>query len=338
MVWNCATICKTPTILTHGPCPLSDTVGMSIAVDMLFNMMTATPRLWGESHIQFESMQQVCATFTKTWISFPKGIAEGASFSSGFGKTIWTSCPTEQDWFARFLRDCKIRMGYATKSNCSLTNNTINKLLSLLQQEAEVEVPHMAREYWKVGAAIALAVCASLQGPEMLLLDLASLRNHIQKGKECVLPDKPLQTGTNLTGMPHVVVVLIGKFKGESGVHHHMLSLASTNMSGIALRWWLEKLIQVWQEEGCVHGPAFGYANGSVAALHKYDGILHHFLEMIQRENPELVAVDDDMQANYSFFRIFRNTAKAKARAVGLDSNVQTAMNRWRTIENAKGS
>jgi hypothetical protein len=134
-----------------------------------------------------------------------------------------------------------------------------------------------------------------------------------------------------------MVVVLIGKFMGESGVHHHMLSLASTTMSGIALRWWLEKLIQVWQEEGCMHGPALGYANGSVAALHKYNGILHHFLEMIQRENPELVAMDNDVLANYGFFRTFRKMAKAKARAAGLDSNVQTAMNRWRTIENAKG-
>jgi hypothetical protein len=53
MVWNWATICKTPTIPPRGPCPLSDTVGMSISVDMLFNTMTATPRLWGETHIQF---------------------------------------------------------------------------------------------------------------------------------------------------------------------------------------------------------------------------------------------------------------------------------------------
>ncbi len=71
--------------------------------------------------------------------------------------------------------------------------------------------------------------------------------------------------------------------------------------------------------------------------LHEYDGILHHFLEMIQRENSELFAADDDVQANHGFFRTFRKMAKAKARDTGLDSNVQTAMNRWRTIENAKG-
>ncbi len=58
---------------------------------------------------------------------------------------------------------------------------------------------------------------------------------------------------------------------------------------------------------------------------------------MIQHENPELIVADDDMQANYGFFRTFRKMTKAKARAAGLDNNIQTAMNRWRSIENAKG-
>jgi hypothetical protein len=65
MVWNSP----------RSPYPLSDTVGMSIAVDMLFNAMMATPKLWGETHIQFKMMRQVHTTFTKTWISSPQGIA-----------------------------------------------------------------------------------------------------------------------------------------------------------------------------------------------------------------------------------------------------------------------
>jgi hypothetical protein len=141
MVRYCAAICKTPTIPPRGPCPLSDTVGiMSIAVDMLFNAMTATPHLRGESHIQLESMRRVRATFTQSWISSPHGIAEGASFSAGFGRTTWTACPTKQDWFSRFLRGCEIRMGYATKSNRSLSTNAVNKLLGLICREAEANV------------------------------------------------------------------------------------------------------------------------------------------------------------------------------------------------------
>ena len=58
---------------------------------------------------------------------------------------------------------------------------------------------------------------------------------------------------------------------------------------------------------------------------------------MIQQENHELISKEDDVQSNYSLFRTFRKTAEARARAAGLDASVLNAMNRWRTIENAKG-
>ena len=168
-------------------------------------------------------------------------------------------------------------------------------------------------------------------------LDLAGLREHIGKGREGSLPDKPLKTGVDLSSAPHIVAVLIGNFKGETRVHHHTIALASNTMSGITLRWWLEKLIEIRAGEGCFRGPAFGYADGSVTSLHKYNGVLHHFLHMIQQEDSNLISEDDDVQANYSFFRTFRKTSEARVRAAGLDSSVQNAMNRWRTIENAKG-
>ncbi len=172
--------------------------------------------------------------------------------------------------------------------------------------------------------------------PEVFQLDLAGMISHINMGKGGIMPDRPLKTGTDLSTAPHVMMVLLGNFKGETGVHHHMVSLASTTMSGIPVRWWLEKL-DVQRDEGCHHGPAFGRADGSVLSLHEYDGILHHFLAMIQQDDPELIAASDDVRANYSFFRTFRKTAEGRARAANLDSSIQNDMNRWRTIENAKG-
>jgi hypothetical protein len=56
LVRKCALIGKTPTILPRGPLPMSDLVRMSVAVDMLFHLLMANPRLEGELHIQFNSM------------------------------------------------------------------------------------------------------------------------------------------------------------------------------------------------------------------------------------------------------------------------------------------
>ncbi len=105
----------------------------------------------------------------------------------------------------------------------------------MIGKEAEEEEPLVVREYLKIGAAIAVAVCTSLQGPKVLQLDLAGLKAHISWGKNGVMPREPLKTGTDLSNAPHVIVVLIGHFKGQTGVHQHILSLASVTASGIAL-------------------------------------------------------------------------------------------------------
>jgi hypothetical protein len=218
-----------------------------------------------------------------------------------------------------------------------LTTATVVRLLKIICREAEEKAPLIAREYYKVGAAVATAVYASLRGLKVFQLDLAGMFSHIHMGRTGVMPEKPLKVGTDLTAAPHVLVVLLGNFKGETGIHHHIVLLASTTMSGIPLCWWLEKLLEVQRDKGCNHGPAFGRADGSVSSVHEYDGILHHFLGLIQQDDPELIAANDDVRANYSFFRTFQKTAEGRARAANLDSSIQNAMNRWRTIENAKG-
>jgi hypothetical protein len=48
-----------------------------------------------------------------------------------------------------------------------------------MKEEAKKQEHQVAREFFKVGAAIALAVCGSLRGNKVLMLDLNGLRKHI---------------------------------------------------------------------------------------------------------------------------------------------------------------
>jgi hypothetical protein len=184
---------------------------------------------------------------------------------------------------------------------------------------------------------VATAVCASLRGSEVFTMELAALRRHIQLGKGGTLPADPMKTGIDLSTAPHVIITLLGEFKGELGYKYHLMSLTSTTTSGIELRWWIENLIKVREEEGCISGSAFVHKDGSVALMREYDKILHHFLEQIQNKDPNLISETDDIQTNYGLFRTFRRTAEGRACAANLDSNVQNAMNRWKKIEQAKG-
>jgi hypothetical protein len=218
-----------------------------------------------------------------------------------------------------------------------LGTGVIIKLLAMIQEEAKEQDRAIMREYLKVGAAVATVVCASLRGLEVFMMELAALRKHIKLGRDRTLPIDPMKPDTELYSAPHDFITLLGEFKGELGFKYHLMALASTTSSGIELRWWIEMLNKVREEEGCVLGPAFGNADGSVALMREYDEIIHYFLETNQRENPDLIAESDDIQSNYGLSRTFCRTTEGRARAANLDTGVQNAMNRWKKVEQAKG-
>jgi hypothetical protein len=203
------------------------------------------------------------------------------------------------------MRGAESRMGYTTQQQQPLGTNIIVKFLDLIREEAEELDQSIAGEFVKVGAAIATAICASLRGLEVFMMELAALQKHIHLGKGDVVPVYPMKAGIGLSTAPHVIITLLGEFKGELGYKYHLMSLASTTTSGIELRWWLETLIRIREEEGCITGPAFGHKDGSVALMREYDDILHHFLERIQNKNPNLISETDDIQANYGLSQTF---------------------------------
>ncbi len=133
-----------------------------------------------------------------------------------------------------------------------------------------------------------------------------------------------------------MIATLIREFKGELGTRHHLIALANETSLGIRLRWWLEQLLHIREEEGCRTGPAFGNSNGSVGLMSEYDNMLHFFLQKVQDAHPNLILPTDNVEANYGFSRTFRRMAEGRARGANLDSRVQNTMNRWRKIEEAK--
>jgi hypothetical protein len=159
-VSNCQLFRKTPMIPPRGPMPLTDTVGMGLAVELLFHLLNAMPRIKGEYHIQFGSMSRPRATFTLVWESSPIGIEEGSTFTLNTARVTITSCPSQQKWFKRMMRGAE--SSYTTQRQQPLGTNLIVKLLELIREKAEEQDPSIAGEFFKVGAAIATAVCAPL--------------------------------------------------------------------------------------------------------------------------------------------------------------------------------
>jgi hypothetical protein len=123
------------------------------------------------------------------------------------------------------------------------------------------------------------------------MLDLSGLRSMLHQGWTGTLPEDPMAHGSDLSNAsPHIHVVFIGEFKGELGLRYHLVALANETRSGIETQWWIEKLVQA-------SGPAFGYADRSLASIREYDDQLHSYLRRIQREYPLAIDPSDDIQA-----------------------------------------
>jgi hypothetical protein len=214
--------------------PLTDPVGMGLAVDLLFHSLNAMPRIKGESHIQFDSMRQPRATFTSAWESSPIGIQEGSTFTLNTARVTLTSCPSQQKWFERMMRGAESRMGYTTQRQQPLATNVLVMLLELLKEEAEEQDRDVASKFFKVGAKIAMAVCASLRGSEVFMMELAALRKHILLGRGGVVPMNPMKAGTDLSTAPHGIITLLGEFEGELGYKYPSCLLRAPQHQGLS--------------------------------------------------------------------------------------------------------
>ena len=56
---------------------------------------------------------------------------------------------------------------------------------------------------------------------------------------------------------PHLILSVMGIFKGEDRDHMHLLPLINVTQPGIRIRLWLERLVALLKAEGRTNFPAF---------------------------------------------------------------------------------
>jgi hypothetical protein len=338
---NAAPVNKTPSYQPQGPFPLSNPVGMGLAVDVLVKLLVLKGRI--KRHVQFSTIRRLRVTHMKNWESSPLGVAKRASFAKGLGWIRPTLCPSQLEWFYNFLHGMEYRMGSQSQLNHGLLIGVIVHLLDLMEGDAreawETDSISVANKLWKIGAYVCILMAASLRGHEGFYLDLASIRKHIDKGRTGIIPaglDKhTVLSEETCRNLPHVTICLLGKFKGETGVDHHLITVANAKSSGLRPRWWLKKLIEVCEGEETCKGPAFAHADGTLASSTDYDAMFRKYLTIVQDET-NLIPDDHDVDTLYSTFRTPRKTATMMIKRAGFGHHF-VEMNRWRPQEKAQG-
>eukprot|EP00957_Ditylum_brightwellii_P178937 13630914-Ditylum_brightwellii.AAC.1 len=85
-------------------------------------------------------------------------------------------------------------------------------------------------------------------------MEIQSLLQHLEGGKE----------GKKKT--LHVVIPLLGEFKGERGEHWHLVLLADVTSSGFKPWLWAEQVVRMLHSEGRSSGPVMCNSEGKLLA------------------------------------------------------------------------
>ena len=145
-----------------------------------------------------------------------------------------------------------------------------------------------------------------------------------------------MTTGVN-DDIPHVVIPLLGRFKGEDYERFHILIAPNVTDSGFEVRKWIEWLIESKASKKLIDGPAFSDKEGYVLSQQPFNDELAFQLKAAKENFPDLFPVDLNLD-KISTSRSFRKGSTSRAQDLQLDTSFIDSNNRWRAFEKAAGS
>ncbi len=117
---------------------------------------------------------------------------------------------------------------------------------------------------------------------------------------------KYLEDGAGPGKVEHAIIPLLVRFKSEIGQQYYLTPLAARTNSGLEVKRWVARLVEVRRAERCDRGPEFCDASGQVASSKWYEREILERLQMIQDGHPELIPRDVQVLEEYGISCSFR--------------------------------
>jgi len=304
-----------------GPFPVGDEFGYATAIAMLLN--SRQPGKYA-SYQQFETVHKLRAGFSNVHKASVASQGNLCLMGGDKAKQHLCNCPTNSLWFERFAKGCLSRMGQIVCQDRAVSLELMHAFCSLLEQEWEVASEQKIQsKIASLGAYSVIAFCGSFRGPEVFMTDLFGL---IKYDSERLMAE----------GKEYVMIPLLGRFKNEVGDQYHLTPLIATTTSGLPVKTWVQRLIEVRKTERRVRGPAFADPRTGEVQVDWYEREILEHIQSIQQRRPDIVPADIQVLEEYGLSRSFRRGDTSEARTRGADKDDVDLTNRWRTFEGAK--
>jgi hypothetical protein len=171
-------------------------------------------------HQQFETIRKLRAGYSNLYLSSEEGTSCLRTMGGDMVKHSLTHSSTKSTWFERFSQGCVRRMGQDVRQNWAITLPTMHELLKLLEKEWNEGTSGSPLETAaSLGAFSVIAFCAPLRGSETYMVDLKGLIQH-------------QQDLAKINKYDHVVIPLLGRFKGELNSRDHLIRPARKALGG----------------------------------------------------------------------------------------------------------
>jgi len=271
--------------------------------------------------MQFASVRKFRSAFSNVYHVTAEG-QEAMVLAKDVRKMTVTKCPTYGEFFERFMRGMHKRMGEITRPDRAISFDIMLELQRMLEMEwlnhdNDLAVAMEASFYL-------VAFCCALRGEEVPLADLHGTLKYWEEGE--------------VGNIKHVVIPLLGRFKGETGESYHLLCAAAVTDHGLEPRKWIGRLIQLLQNSGVRNGPLFRSPQGQRLRANHFEPNFISRLEYIQEMKSELIVSNVDVGEEYGVSRSFRRGATSEAVNNGVKPDVIDANNRWRKMNQAGAS
>jgi hypothetical protein len=307
-----------------GPLPNHDHCGYEVAVQIL--LYSKRPGIHSQSHLQFDTVRKLRSSYSNQVRASPQANLEATSMGDAKGNyQRFSTDPCGSFWFFRFMKGLKCRMGQDWRPNKAMSVELYLKVLEEIELRIEGAPSPRDHNRWIVFHTYAVvSYVLSLRGREGLLLDLEGLHRQWNSGD-----------GT------YVIVPLQGTIKGESNDRDHLLPCVLETSSGVKVRESLERLMAYKATIGFKDGPAISDIKGrSFSTRDMSDSFLEVLEDIFDTDKglfPPDISSKEKIRERYQAFRSFRRTSDTRAIEMNVSATDIDIVNRWESVERAKG-
>jgi hypothetical protein len=302
-----------------GPWPLEDKQGMKVAIAVLDRSLDKGAY---EDTVQWDTFRRQMSAMTNISQAAVGGLGNSVGAYER-NRVFISEVVTHQFWFSRFMQGIHKRVGQIRKPDRILTIEIIHAADKLLESDwlnatrAEEKKRIAEMGTWFLGG-----FCTGLRGGEMLLIELAGTANslvHLEASKDA-----------------HFVFVIAGRTKGDqsSGAKLGVPCVGVTEGTNLRPGRWVKRLVEIIHTEDRRSGRLFN-RNLTFATLPEFELDFFTVLEKVQTTT-DLFPADLLISEECGIGRSLRRTVTAHARNMGIDSDIVSANNRWRTERGSK--